>query len=591
MFAQSWTVAGFLDHFVGIDARMPDRAFAFVLGAGASVTSGIPAGGALVYRWLHELHRQCDDQRRPFAEWATAETLGIEGFDVDNAAQFYPEIYQLRFGDDPEAGYAYLEEAMKGAEPSFGYSVLAQILANTRHRVVLTTNFDTLVADALAMYARTYPLVCGHESLTGFIRPVMRRPLIAKIHRDLLLAPVSEPSRLATLPPGWKDALKLLFRHYTPIVIGYGGNDGGFMGLLQELEPGDIQGRLFWCYRAADGLPGERIQDIVARHRGKLVPIAGFDELMLELGERLGKRLVGGTIKRDAEDRLLRYRASIEVLLSQLSKLAWWTSSDRVGARPDLVARRGTYEQALELFPDSVELHRSFAKFAGLMLLEDELAEHHFARARELAPDDDDVLCDYGSFLAQRRANPAEAERLFRLAILKNPDSPRPKRRLANHLYYFDGDLDEAEALHREVARLEPSAKLTGNLAAILLATGRLAEAEAFATQAWDTRNTIGGNQRLAEVAFLRGLIARVQGRDDEPALRRLKVLLALRFDRIAWTHRRVLAAVRERLFEKTYGLYAALSAAILDADRVAELDAFERWTELTPLAVDAPWP
>jgi hypothetical protein len=419
----------------------------------------------------------------------------------------------------------------------------------------------------------------------------MRRPLIAKIHRDLLLAPANEPSRLATLPPAWIDSLKLLFRHYTPVVIGYGGNDGGFMGLLQELQPGDIQGRLFWCYRAGAGLPGPRIRDIVARHRGKLVPIAGFDELMLELGERLGKRLAGGTIKRDADDRLLRYRASLEALLSELSKLRWWKSSDRAGAPPDLTARLQTYAQALEMFPDSAELHRSFAKLAGLLQQQDDLAERHFARALELAPDHPDVLSDFGSFLAQRRNNPTEAETYFRRAIASNPGSVRPKRRLANHLYYFGGDLVEAEALHREVARHEPSAKLTGNLAAILLATGRVPEAETFARQAWGTQASIGGSQRLAEVALFRGLIARLQGLDDEPALQRLRHLLAPRFERILWTHRRVLDAVREHLGEADYALYTALSAAVLDADKVAALHAFERWTRATPIALDVPWP
>ena len=78
---------------------------------------------------------------------------------------------------------------MEGAEPSFGYSVLAQILVKTRHSIVITTNFDDLVADALSMFAHKHPLVCGHESLTGFIRSQMRRPLVAKVHRDFPLHP------------------------------------------------------------------------------------------------------------------------------------------------------------------------------------------------------------------------------------------------------------------------------------------------------------------------------------------------------------------------------------------------------------------
>ena len=74
---------------------------------------------------------------------------------------------------------------MTDKEPSFGYSVLAQILAGTRHNVIITTNFDNLVVDALSFYCRKSPFVCGHESLTGFVRPQLKHALIAKIHRDL----------------------------------------------------------------------------------------------------------------------------------------------------------------------------------------------------------------------------------------------------------------------------------------------------------------------------------------------------------------------------------------------------------------------
>ncbi len=41
--------------------------------------------------------------------------------------------------------------AMEGNVSSLGYSLLAEIIQHTRHKVVITTNFDNLVADALAM--------------------------------------------------------------------------------------------------------------------------------------------------------------------------------------------------------------------------------------------------------------------------------------------------------------------------------------------------------------------------------------------------------------------------------------------------------
>jgi len=293
-----WTVRGLLDLVSQIDEQMTDRSFAFVLGAGASKQSGIPTGAELVNSWLGELYRRHEPPQsgRSLEEWATAENLGITGFDHKSAATFYPYVFERRFRADPEQGYAYLESLMESKEPSFGYSVLAQILCKTRHSVVITTNFDDLVADALLMYTGKHLLVCGHEQLTGFVRPHMRRPLLAKIHRDLLLEPKNSPEGTKTIAPEWDRALRALFQHYTPLVIGYGGNDRSLLGFLRELAPGSIGGGLLWCYWLPEGEPRTEIKEVVARHNGALIGIDGFDELMLQVNERFSFELLTNEI-------------------------------------------------------------------------------------------------------------------------------------------------------------------------------------------------------------------------------------------------------------------------------------------------------
>ncbi len=243
---KEWPAVGFLNEFMRIDDTMKDRSFAFLLGAGASVTSKIPHGGKLARQWVEELHALSveADATGSIEDWATAENLGIPDFSLDNVAAFYPKIYYKRFDHDRKSGYAYLEDAMSSAEPNIGYSILAKVLEKTRHKVVITTNFDNLVADALSIYTDTFPLVCGHESLTGFVQSRLRRPLVAKIHRDLLMAPISDSDGTSKLDSRWADALRTLLRDYTPVVLGYGGNDGSLMGFLEALEPGEIQGSI-----------------------------------------------------------------------------------------------------------------------------------------------------------------------------------------------------------------------------------------------------------------------------------------------------------------------------------------------------------
>lgn len=195
---------------------------------------------------------------------------------------------------------------MAGKDPSPGYSILAKLLDETRHKVVVTTNFDNLVADALSIYTRTYPMMIGHEALANFVSVVPRRPVICKIHRDLLFGPKNDRRSLRRLHESWAATLRALFGHYTPVFIGYGGNDDSLMDLLESLDPEDISGRLIWCYYAPYE-PSERISALVAQHRGVLVPVPDFDLLMILIGHQRGIGLLDQTITTRAKERETRY--------------------------------------------------------------------------------------------------------------------------------------------------------------------------------------------------------------------------------------------------------------------------------------------
>lgn len=105
--ATEWSLDGFVEHFDFVHHKMPDHKYAWVLGAGASYSSGIPLGGELVDRWLKELHLKEGGGKLALEEWATAQTLQITNFKFADRASFYTRIYERRFRDYPEEGYAY----------------------------------------------------------------------------------------------------------------------------------------------------------------------------------------------------------------------------------------------------------------------------------------------------------------------------------------------------------------------------------------------------------------------------------------------------------------------------------------------------
>lgn len=309
------------DRFMEVHRTMRNRAFAFVLGAGASRTSGIKRADEMVADWVRMLHREAvHDAEGDGADWATAETLKIGKYDPKDPAASYSALYWRMYRDDPDRGYAYLEDQMRNAEPSYGYSVLARIMEEHQHKVVVTTNFDNLVADSLSIFSKTYPLVCGHESLAGFISARVRRPVVVKVHRDLLLAPRSTPEDLADLPEGFTKALTELFRHYTPIVIGYGGNDLSLMKFLTGLPPKSVPGGVYWCYWEGGPAPSANIKQFVAEQRGSLVPIPGFDEAMMLIGNRLEFDVPDKFVRDRAEARAKRIVEQAQELADRLGK-------------------------------------------------------------------------------------------------------------------------------------------------------------------------------------------------------------------------------------------------------------------------------
>src|ERR1043166_1983150 len=111
-----------------------ERPFCFILGAGASVQSDIPTGGQLVDRWLREMHADAEDRNLTIEEWANKAFGHLNNFTYGRRAEFYGDIYKANFRGRNKAGHVFLESQLTGKEPSFGYSILAYILANTQHK-------------------------------------------------------------------------------------------------------------------------------------------------------------------------------------------------------------------------------------------------------------------------------------------------------------------------------------------------------------------------------------------------------------------------------------------------------------------------
>lgn len=279
------SLTGFINEMKDVSVGPHARKFCFVLGAGASVTSGIKSGQELVNIWDKELLERNRD-----SHLAWKHELKIND---TNKYSFYSQYYERRFKRQPMDGYNYLEKLMEHAKPSIGYVMLSYLLTQKEHNVVITTNFDHLVEDAVNYYTQTIPLIIGHESLAHYISKSIRRPTIIKIHRDLLFDPRNRSDELEELHKNWEEALGNVFSEYHPVFIGYAGNDKSLMNFLlknKEKFSEDEWKFPYWMLYKPDSVNDEVMQ-FLKESNGYLIVHNGFDEVLYRLGAELDYKL------------------------------------------------------------------------------------------------------------------------------------------------------------------------------------------------------------------------------------------------------------------------------------------------------------
>ncbi|MDE5932986.1 MAG: tetratricopeptide repeat protein, partial [Lachnospiraceae bacterium] len=304
------------------EGRGNSERFCFIIGSGASVSSGIPTGVTLEYRWMEEMEEtsgmeEIRENAKKLKDCLDNDFLDIEK-DWERAKEsgsplpsdYYFDIYKLRFFLNPRNGYHYLERIMANKNPGFGYHPLALMLTDgSGSNLVITTNFDSLIEDALFLYTDDKPLVINHELLAEYAGdPNIKRPIIAKVHRGIFFDPLNQPEETNELKGKWRDVLASVFQNYTPIVIGYGGGDNSLMNLLED-DNVRMKNGIYWCYFEKYGLPNNKIQALIKEKNGHLVRTAGFDATMLAIGNAFFPDKIG---VHEAEE-YLNNRTSIQI--------------------------------------------------------------------------------------------------------------------------------------------------------------------------------------------------------------------------------------------------------------------------------------
>jgi tetratricopeptide (TPR) repeat protein len=485
-----------------------DKRFAFFLGAGCSVSSGIPHAGTLVREvWLPRLRDFRAPSRKDLDTWA-CEIL--TKYDPQDPAASYGNVLDNLFFQSEER-QREIESLCDGRFPAFGYAVLSGMVSldGGVFNVVLTTNFDDLIADALYLFTTTRPLVIHHESLASYIRPTRTRPLIVKLHGDHRLSPQNTARETETIKNEIEAHVRTLLHDRGLIFMGYGGNDKGIQKMFEDLPLEALPLGVFWVGQSE---PKGILRPWLESRNAIWVEKKDFDEYMLVLRDEFQ---IQHPDRARFDQVFEKYTETYKVLSARIESLP--DTSPGVSALKEAVKRTDlsfpdwravsleaqrveytdpdraetTFNRGLEQFPQSnrlladyaeftrkirrnlkraLELYERaiainstdryivsrFATFLYLFLRDNDRAESLYKRLIETDPKDSYALAWYATFLVDARNNRAEAKQFYQRALAADPGSTYALTQLGD-LLEADGDLDRAEELLRRAATLAPS--------------------------------------------------------------------------------------------------------------------------------------
>lgn len=254
--------------------------FALLLGSGVSREAQIPTGWEVVLELIRRLGKAQD------------EDVG------DDPAAWYLEKY----GHEPD--YSDLQEKICGKQeerqqllrqffepssderkqglksPTKAHKAIAKLVANGMVRVIVTTNFDRLIEQAIEQERITPVVLSTEDAMKGAIPLMHQQICVIKVHGDYLDPRIKNTQReLETYGRNSCRLLKQIFDNYGLVVCGWSAQwDGALRGCIEQ-----VKSRRYSTYWVSVGECTDAATRLIKHRDGVVIKTDGAESFFTKL--------------------------------------------------------------------------------------------------------------------------------------------------------------------------------------------------------------------------------------------------------------------------------------------------------------------
>lgn len=284
-----------IDSFVrsiGVNKGSPHALF---LGAGASISSGVPSAGTCIWQWKKSifctnnpgLEEQVSEVSLPAIQARIDRWLQVNGYvpaeGEDEYSYFIEQCHPIA-----EDRRRFFEPWIRRARPHIGYRLLCLLAQVGIFKSAWTTNFDGLVARAAAPFDLTAVEVGIDSKERIYRQPQGEEIVCVSLHGDYRYdALKNTPEELRNQEDDLKQALIDTLGTHSLVVSGYSGRDPSVMEALSSaVAQTNRRGKVYWCGISDE--PAAVVHEFLSaagksRKEVYYVRDAAFDDVMARL--------------------------------------------------------------------------------------------------------------------------------------------------------------------------------------------------------------------------------------------------------------------------------------------------------------------